>query len=189
MENFIKIHPSFWAVAIRQFDGWFETMSSARQANNFYIQSIWLNMLRWNRGCVCVCMCVCVCVTALQPKRMNGFWWNFPQMIWQIFVRSIFLRFWNFQTMTSWRPFLHFFVRALSRSQFCSDFLQNWWRGRKLSSAVCYWKSARSVGNFRQYGGPRFRKKIKMAAKNEIFETRQVRCLIRLKLTCWSRIW
>ena len=32
-------------------------------------------------------------------------------------------------------------------------------------------------------------KKIKMAAKTKIFETRQVRCLIRLKLTCWSRIW
>ena len=118
----------------------------------FYIQSFWLNMLQCNRGCVYVCMCVymyvcvCVCVTALQPKRMDGFWWNFPQMIWQIFARSVFLRFWNFQTMTSWRPFLHFFVRALSQSQFCSDFLQNWWRGRKLSSAVCYWKSARSVG-------------------------------------------
>ena len=28
----------------------------------FYIQSIWLNMLRWNRGCVYVCVCVCVCM-------------------------------------------------------------------------------------------------------------------------------
>ena len=67
----------------------------------FYIQSIWLIMLRWNRGCVCVCMYVCmyvcvwvcVCVTALQPKRMDGFWWNFLHMIWQIFARYIFLWF------------------------------------------------------------------------------------------------
>ena len=137
---------------------------------------------------MCVCMYVCACVTALQPKRMDGFWWNFPQMIRQIFVRSVFLRFWNFQTMTSWRPFLHFFVGALSRSQFCSDFLQNWWRGRKLSSAVCYLKSARSVGNFRQYGEPRFRKKIKMASKNNIFEIGQVRCQFLLIQTRWLRV-
>ena len=148
--------------------------------------------------CVCVCVFVCVCmyvclyvfVCDSAAAQTDG--WilmTFPQMIRQIFVRSVFLGFWNFQTMTSWRPFLHFFVRALSQSQFCSDFIQNCWRGRKLSSAVCYWKSARSVGNFRQYGGPRLRKKIKMAAKTKIFETRQVRCLIRLKLTCWSRIW
>ena len=58
--------------------------------------------------CMYVCMYVCMCVTALQPKRMDGFWWNFPQMIWQIFVRFVFLRFWNFKRMTSWRPFLHF---------------------------------------------------------------------------------
>ena len=91
--------------------------------------------------------------------------------------------------MTSWRPFCSLSYAALSRSQFCSDFLQNWWVGRKLSSAVCYLKSARSVGNFRQYGGPRFRKIIKMAAKNNFFKTKQVRCLYRLKLTCWLRIW
>ena len=100
----------------------------------FYIQS---NIVRWNRGCVyvcvcvfvcvcvCVCMYVCVCVTALQPKRMDGFWWHFLQMIWQIFARSVFLEFWNFRKMTSWRPFLHFFVGALSRLQYLSDFLQN----------------------------------------------------------------
>ena len=69
--------------------------------------------------------------------------------------------------MTSWRPFCSLSYAALSRSQFWSDFLQNWWVGRKLSSAVCYLKSARSVGNFCQYGGPRFQKKIKMATKNK----------------------
>ena len=143
------------------------------------------------RVCVCmyVCASVCVCVEALLLKRMGRFWWNFLQMIWQIFARSVFLGFWKFEMMTSWRPFCSLSYAALSRSQFCSDFLQNWWVGRKLSSAVCYLKSARSVGNFRQYGEPRFRKKIKMAAKNKIFETRQVRCLFWLKLTCWARIW
>ena len=63
-------------------------------------------------------------------------------------------------------------------------FLQNLWGGRKLSSAVCHLKSARLVGNFCQYVEPRFRKKLKTAAKNKIFETIQVRCLFRLKLTC-----
>ena len=38
-----------------------------------------------------------MCVTALHPKRMDGFWWHFLQMIWQIFARSIFLGFWHFE--------------------------------------------------------------------------------------------
>ena len=112
-----------------------------------------------------ITICVCVCVAALLPKRLDRFWWNFLQMIWQIFARSVFLGFWKFEMMTSWRPFCSLSFAALSRSQFWSDFLQNWWGGRKLSSAVCYLKSARSVGNFRQYGGPRFRKNSKWPPK------------------------
>ena len=119
--------------------------------------------------CVYVCVYVCMCVTALQPKRMNGFWWNFLQMIWQIFARSFFLGFWNFEIVTSWRPFCSFSFAALSRSQFCFDCLQNLTQDRKLSSTVCNLKSTRSVGNFRQYSGPP--------------------CIFRLILTCWSRIW
>ena len=38
---------------------------------------------------------------------------------------------------------------ALSRSQFCFDFLQNYGQGSLVSSNVCYWKSAKSVNNFR----------------------------------------
>ena len=129
----------------------------------FYIQSIWLNMLRWNRRCVYVCVfvyvcvCVCVCVTALQPKRMDGFWWNFLQMIWQIFARSIFLGFWNFESGDVMAAILQVFSGALSRSQFLSDLLQNWTWCRITSPSICHLKSAKSVGNFRFYEEPRVR--------------------------------
>ena len=70
-------------------------------ASHFYIQSIWLNMLQWTPGCLsvclCVCLCVCVSVSSLQPKRMDGFWWNFPQITYYEFARSVFLRFWKFK--------------------------------------------------------------------------------------------
>ena len=109
--------------------------------------------------CVCVCLCVCLCVEALHPKRMNGFWWNFLQMIWQTFAKSVFLGFCTFEIDDVMAAILYFFVRALSRSQFCSDCLQNCRRGRKLFSAVCHLRSARLASSFCQYGKPRFRKK------------------------------
>ena len=137
--------------------------------------------------CMCVCVCVCMCVCDSATAQMDG--WILMKCSTNDLTDICEVRFWNFEINDNMAAILHFFVGALSRSQFCSDFLQNWWRGRKLSSAVCYLKSARLVGNFRQYGEPRFRKKIKMAAKSKIFETRQVRYLFRLKLTCWSRIW
>jgi len=108
--------------------------------------------------CMYVCVYVCLCVEALQPKRMNGFWLNFLLRILQMFARSVFLGFWNFKINNVMAAILHFFSGALSWLQFCSDFLQNCRQGRKLSSAVCFRKSARSVGNFRKYGGPRLRK-------------------------------
>ena len=152
----------------------------------FYIQLFWLNMLQWNRGCVYVCVCVCDSATAQTDGWiLMKFSTNDLTDICEVRFSRI-LKFPNDDVIAA---FLHFFVGALSRSQFCSNFLQNLTQDRKLSSTVCYLKSARSVGNFRQYGRPRFRKKIKMAAKNKIFETRQVRCLFRLKLTCWLRIW
>ena len=86
--------------------------------------------------------------------------------------------------------FCMFSFATLSRSQFCFDCLQNLTKDRKLSSAVCYFKSARSVCNFRHFRGPRLRKKttIKMSAKNTfVKKKRQVRCLFPLILTCWSR--
>ena len=115
---------------------------------------------------VCMYVCVCMCVTALKPKRMDRFWWNFLQMIWQIFARSLLLGFWNFEIDDVMAAILHFFSGALSRSQFCFDFLQNWGQGTKLSSNVCYWKSAKSFGNFRKYREPRFRKKSKWPPKH-----------------------
>ena len=63
--------------------------------------------------CASVSVCVCMCVTALHPKRMDGFWWNFLHMIWQIFARSVFLGFWKFEIVTSWRSFCLFSFAAL----------------------------------------------------------------------------
>ena len=70
------------------------------------------------RVCVCVCVCVCLCVSPLQPKRMNWFWWNFPQIIWQIFANDIFRGFLNFEFDDVMAAILHFCIAALSRSQF-----------------------------------------------------------------------
>ena len=73
------------------------------------------------------------------------------------------------KSMTSWRPFCTHSFAALSRSQFCFDCLQNLTQYRKLSSTICYIKSARSICNFRQYGGPRFRKKSKWPPKSNFW--------------------
>ena len=124
---------------------------------SFYIQSFWLNMLQSNPGCVCVRLCVCLsvrlsvclCVSSLQPKQMNRFWWNFTQMISRIFASVIFRGFWNFEFDDVIAAILHLRVAALSRSQFWSDFLQNYGQGAINSFIVWYWKSARSVNNFR----------------------------------------
>ena len=119
----------------------------------FYIQSFWLNMLQSNPGCVCVrlcvCLSVCLCVSSLQPKRMNRFWWNFTQMISRIFASVFFRGFWNFEFDDVIAAILHLRVAALSRSQFWSDFLQILIQEAHNSFIVWYWKSARSVNNFR----------------------------------------
>ena len=117
-----------------------------------------------------VCLCVCMCVSSLQPKRMNRFWWNFPQIIWQIFASVIFRGFWNFEFDDVMAAILHFCVAALSRSQFWSDFLQIWTQVSLTHAGVCYWKSARSVDNFRWLREPRFTKNRFFGAKIEIFE-------------------
>ena len=123
-------------------------------ANAFYIQSNfdWICYDR-NRGCVYVCACVrasvCLCVSALQPKRLNRFQWNFAQMVSRINTLYVFLGFWNFEFGDVTAAILYFFVPALSRSQFCFDRLQNYRQETLLSSNVCYWKSAKSVNNFR----------------------------------------
>ena len=130
-----------------------------------YSVKFWLNMLGSNRGClsVCLCVCVCVCVSSLQPKRMIQFWRNFPKMISRIFARSVFLGFWNFEIDDVMAAILYFFYAALSRSHFLSDFLQNSIQGTLLCCGVCYWKSAKSVGNFRHYRRLRVRSEIMSA--------------------------
>ena len=99
--------------------------------------------------CLCVCLSVCLCVSSLQPKRLDRFWWNFPQMIFRIFASVTFRGFWNFEFDDVIAAILHLRVSALSWSQFWSDFLQNYGQGAINSFIVWYWKSARSVNNFR----------------------------------------
>ena len=144
-------------------------------------------------GCLSVCVsvyvCVCLSVTALQPKRLGRFWWNFTQIVSRTWASVFFLRFWISQFDDVMAAILHFSRAALSRSQFWSDFVQIWTQCSLTVSRVCYWKSTKSVGNFSQYSRPRFRKKSKMAAKNKIFEIGQVRCRILLIQTRWSRKW
>ena len=103
------------------------------------------------RVCVCLCVraCVRLCGSSLQPKRLNRFWWNFIQMILSIFASVIFCGFSNFEFDDVIAAILHLRVAALSRSQFWSDFLQNLGQGTIKSCIVWYWKSARSINNFR----------------------------------------
>jgi len=155
---------------------------------DFCIQSFWLNMLRSNRGCVYVCVYVYVYVCDSATAQTDE--WVLMKVSTNDLTDICKVRFSRiFKFRNRWRYYglLYFFVLAQSRSQFCSDFLQNWRGGRKMSSADGYLKLARSVGNFYQYGGLSFRdkKKIKMSPQNTIFETKQMRCLFRLKLTCW----
>ena len=134
-----------------------------------YSVKFWLNMLRSKPRvsvCVCVSVCLSVCVCHLySPYGLIDFDETFHKWSGGYLPVSFFTDFENSKWMTSWRPFCTFFIPALSRSQFCSDFLQNWAQGTKLSSNVCYWKSAKSVGNFRKYREPRFRKKSKWPPK------------------------
>ena len=43
--------------------------------------------------CLCVCLSVCLSVTALQPRRLGQFRWNFTQIISRTWARVVFLRF------------------------------------------------------------------------------------------------
>ena len=101
--------------------------------------------------CVCVCLSVRMCVSSLKPIRMSRFWWNFPQMIWRIFASDVFHEFWKFKMDDVMAAILYFFIPALSRLQFCFDFLKNLTQGIKLSSGVCYWTAfSKEIQNGRQ---------------------------------------
>merc|ERR1712208_279194 len=103
--------------------------------------------------CVSVCVCVRVCLCHLYSPNE---WTDFDETLHKSFTMNLlnnfFSDFENSNLMTSWRPLLLFSVAALSRSQFCSDFVQILGRVSKDQPTVCYLKSARSVDNFGSYG-------------------------------------
>ena len=70
-------------------------------------------------------------------------------MIFRTSASIYFCGFWNFEFDDVIAALLHLRVAALSRSQFWSDFLQNLGQGTIKSCIVWYWKSTRSVNNFR----------------------------------------
>ena len=90
-----------------------------------------------------------VCHSLLFGHYSSDFDETWTTWSYQKFEMTLFSDFENVASMTSWRPFCMFMNAALSRSQFCSDFLQILGRVSKTSSRVCYWKSAKSVNNFR----------------------------------------
>ena len=58
-----------------------------KPASNQKWEAFYFYFFHWicwnqNQGCVSVC----VCVWALQPRRLCRFWWNFAQMVRQIFA-------------------------------------------------------------------------------------------------------
>ena len=88
-------------------------------------------------------------------------------MIWQIFARSAFLRFWNLETDDALAAILRFFF-SLGHSHgrsFCSIIFKLKHKIESCLPLFAILKSARLVGNFRQYGGPRFRKNSKWRQK------------------------
>merc|ERR1712148_81509 len=96
-------------------------------------------------GCLCVCVSVCLSVCLCHLYSPNE-WTDFDETLHKSFSMNLlnmfFSDFENLNLMTSWRPLLLFSVRALSRSQFCSDFLQILGRVSKSQPTVCYLKSA-----------------------------------------------
>ena len=89
-------------------------------------------------------------------------------MIWQIFARDFYSRFLKFRNR--WCHSSHFVLfhsGTLTAAILLPFPLEFDTRYTKSTSGVCYWKSAKSVGNFRQYGKPRFRKRFKMAATTQ----------------------
>merc|ERR1712105_497014 len=73
--------------------------------------------------CVCVCLSVCLC-HRFSPNGWTDFDETFHKSFTIHLLNTFFSDFENSNLMTSWRPLLLFSVGALSRSQFCSDFLQ-----------------------------------------------------------------
>merc|ERR1712105_197351 len=99
-------------------------------------------------GCVCVSVCLSVCLSVWvghlhSPNGRTDFDETFHKSFSMNLLNTFFSDFEISNLMTSWRPLLLFSVRALSRSQFCSDFLQILGRVSKSQPTVCYLKSAK----------------------------------------------
>ena len=132
--------------------------------SDYYFQSLQNCCFSFYLYSVILTVCVCVCVSSA-AKTHGWILMKFSTNNWTDICEVLFSQILKFPIDDVMAAIFAFFVAALSGSQFCFDFLPNWWEGRKLSSAVCYLKSARSVGNLRQYCGPRFRKKSKWPPK------------------------
>ena len=76
----------------RKFFSIFDSALIITALHAFYINSHfdWIRCNRTQGVCASVCVSVCLSVSSLQPKRLNRFWWNFPQMILSIFASVIF---------------------------------------------------------------------------------------------------
>ena len=82
----------------------------------FYIQSFWLNMLRWNRGCVYVCVCVRPSVRVWKLCSLNGLV-DFDEIfyIWSDrYLRGPFSS--DFEISKRWRHGGHFCTFSLGHS-------------------------------------------------------------------------
>ena len=98
-----------------------------------YIKILTLYVGIESRVSVCVCVCASLCLSVyLQPKRMVRFLRKFPQMIWQILARSLFLWFSKFEIDDVMATLLYFFDAALSRSHFFVRFSWKFMRRYKL---------------------------------------------------------
>ena len=107
---------------------WWGLQAKLNTAISIFSHFDWICCNRTQGVCLCVCMCVCLCVclSSLQPKRMDRFWWNFPTLSRIAICQWLFLGFPKLEVDYVMTANLHFCVSALSRSQFCFDFLQIW---------------------------------------------------------------
>ena len=104
---------------------------------------------------------VCLSVWMSQPflSTLSGrFWWNLNQKVLSNFWKGNSLDFENFALMTSWWPFCIFTMRHSHGRNFTSIFCKIADKVESCLPFFCYWKSARSVRKFCQYGGLRFKK-------------------------------
>ena len=106
-----------------------------------FSQFDWICCNRPQGVCLCVCLSVCLCVCLCHLYSPNE-WTDFDETLHKSstthLLNTFFSDFEHSHLMTSLRPLLLLSVPALSRSQFCSNFLQILGRESKTASRVCY---------------------------------------------------